>query len=235
VLNLKKIAVTGSLGAGKSTVCSLFQEFGAYTVSADQIVHQLLSEPILPASKNLNTSQEVVLSIRQKVVALLGNEILYDDKDEKTKNLRINKTKVANIVFDDKTKLEALTKILHPIVMNTIEKEYQKALQAHTQTLFVAEVPVLFEMYDQEPELKKRYEKWFDATLCVVCDKETAQKRFLNKTHDQEALTNFNKRSKMQLSEEEKVKRSDYILANNGRQELQQQVLSLYNTLIKIP
>ena len=43
MLKLKKIAVTGGLAAGKTTVCQLFKELGAYVVSADEIVHQLLS------------------------------------------------------------------------------------------------------------------------------------------------------------------------------------------------
>ncbi len=43
MLKLRKVAVTGGLSCGKSSVCRIFKEFGAYVVSADEIVHQLLS------------------------------------------------------------------------------------------------------------------------------------------------------------------------------------------------
>ena len=42
MLKLKKIAITGGIASGKSTVCRLLGELGAYVVSADAIVHELL-------------------------------------------------------------------------------------------------------------------------------------------------------------------------------------------------
>ena len=43
MLILKKVAVTGGISSGKSTVTGIFQKLGAYVVSADQIAHQFLS------------------------------------------------------------------------------------------------------------------------------------------------------------------------------------------------
>ncbi len=53
MLKLKKVAVTGGLSCGKSLVCRILQELGAYVVSADNIVHQLLSS-------DTNLGQEVI-------------------------------------------------------------------------------------------------------------------------------------------------------------------------------
>ncbi len=39
------LGVTGSIGAGKTTVAMLFKKLGAYVIDADKIVHQLLDEP----------------------------------------------------------------------------------------------------------------------------------------------------------------------------------------------
>ena len=61
MLKLKKIAVTGGLAAGKTTVCQIFKELGAYVVSADEIVHQLLSPDT---------------AVGQQVVSLLGSDIV---------------------------------------------------------------------------------------------------------------------------------------------------------------
>ena len=63
MLKIKKVAVTGGLAAGKTTVCQLFKELGACVVSADEIVHQLLS----PGT-----------AVGQQVVSLLGSDIISD-------------------------------------------------------------------------------------------------------------------------------------------------------------
>jgi dephospho-CoA kinase len=41
MLTLRKVAITGGLSSGKSTVCRFLAEEGAYVVSADEIVHSL--------------------------------------------------------------------------------------------------------------------------------------------------------------------------------------------------
>jgi len=59
MLTLRKVAITGGLSSGKSSVCQIFQELGAYIVSADEIVHRLLA-PQSPVS--------------EKIIELLGQE-----------------------------------------------------------------------------------------------------------------------------------------------------------------
>ena len=57
MLILRKVAITGGLSCGKSSVCRIFKELGAYVVSADKIVHQLLSPDT---------------NLGQKVIKLIG-------------------------------------------------------------------------------------------------------------------------------------------------------------------
>lgn len=112
--------MTGGLASGKSTVCRILKELGAYTVDADTIVHQLLSP------KN---------AVGSKVIQLLGTNIITEDQ--------IDRTKVANIVFKQPKLLTALEKILHPEVQKAIDREYDQIMSE--VPLFVAEVPLLFE------------------------------------------------------------------------------------------
>ena len=123
MLALKKIAVTGGLASGKSTVCALLKKRGAYVVSADEIVHQLLS-PHTP--------------LGQQVIKLLGSDIVNDHQ--------LDRKKIARIVFSNPQKLEALEKLLHPQVLNEIETAYQKIKQRSDYRCFVAEVPLLYEI-----------------------------------------------------------------------------------------
>lgn len=121
MLTLLKAAVTGGLSSGKSTVCQIFRGLGSYVVSADAIVHQLLSP---------NTS------LGQEVIKLIGVEIVTG----KT----IDRKKIADKVFSNPQLLNQLEKLLHPAVLTEMTKEYQKAKELGAP-LFVAEVPLLFE------------------------------------------------------------------------------------------
>ena len=88
-IKLLKIAVTGEVASGKSTVCNYFKQLGAYVVDADEIAHKLLSSKQTP--------------VGQKIIKFLGTDIL--EKGE------ISREKIADIVFDDLEKLEILDAI----------------------------------------------------------------------------------------------------------------------------
>ncbi|HSX03898.1 MAG TPA: dephospho-CoA kinase [Rhabdochlamydiaceae bacterium] len=122
MLGLKKLAVTGGLSSGKTTVCKIFESLGAYYVSADQIVHRLLS----PKTK-----------IGKEIIDLLGPEIVNGDQ--------FDRAKIAEKVFSQKDKLYALEQILHPAVIDEIKTLYDQIKKAGKYALFVAEVPLLFE------------------------------------------------------------------------------------------
>ena len=122
MLALKKIAVTGGLASGKSVVCQIFKTLDAYVVSADEIVHQLLS------------SDPVIV---QQVISLLGPEVLSEQK--------LDRKKIAEKVFPHPEKLQALEKILHAAVFKEIENRYQLVKNKTKYNLFVAEVPLLYE------------------------------------------------------------------------------------------
>lgn len=124
MLKLLKLAVTGGVASGKSTVCSFLQEFGAAVVNMDLVVYELLSQ-------NNNCIQ--------KVLSLLGNEVCADDG--------IDRKKVADIVFQFPEKLEQLERIVHPFVREEVRARYMHACGTNASA-FVVEVPLLFETED---------------------------------------------------------------------------------------
>jgi len=121
-LKLKKLVITGGLSCGKSTVCRIFQTLGAYVISADEIVHQLLSPDT---------------QLGQQVIELIGSDIL--------KNGCIDRSAIAMKVFRDRELLSKLENLIHPVVRTEIEKKYQEISKKGTYTLFVAEIPLYFE------------------------------------------------------------------------------------------
>ncbi|MBN1914729.1 MAG: dephospho-CoA kinase [Parachlamydiales bacterium] len=120
MLTLQKIAITGEPGSGKSTVCDIFQQYHAYVVHADNIVHHLLKNE----------------TIIQKIIELLGSGIVT--------NNQIDHQKVADLVFTHPEALQKLENLLHPLVKREIAVQMHQAL-LQRYSLFVAEIPLLFE------------------------------------------------------------------------------------------
>ena len=119
------VAVTGGIGAGKSTALESFRRHGAATVSSDEIVHHLLA-----------TDPEV----KAALVERLGEEILGDDGDP-------DRERIALRVFRDREALDFLEKLLHPLV----SREYmawreQLAKLPNPPQVCVTEVPLLYEV-----------------------------------------------------------------------------------------
>jgi len=198
MLTLRKIAVTGGLSSGKSSVCRILKNLGAYVVSADEVVHQLFSHP----------------KLKQKLVELLGNEVIVKDQ--------IDRSKVAAKVFSDPNLLEALEKLIHPLVYREILRQYRiQAGKKTPPTLFVAEIPLLFESGG---------DKIFSFSVAVITDKERCFERFHQLTDmDWEE---FNKRAGRQLPQEEKARLATCTIENNGSlQELCPKVENLYKHL----
>lgn len=198
MLMLRKIAVTGGLACGKSSVCQIFRDLGAYVVSADEIVHQLLS------SKT---------SLGQQIIALLGNDIVVNDQ--------IDRSAVAKKVFPNKALLQSLQKLLHPAVMAEIERQYHQVKEQNNVPLFVAEIPLLFEIAKEAD---------FDAAVAVFADDEVSRKRF--KAATGYGNEEYNRRKLQQLPPEEKAKRANHVIYNQGSlKQLRQSVEKLFQTL----
>lgn len=184
-----KVAITGGLSCGKSTVCHFLKQLGAYTVSADKIVHELLSD-----------SEELV----NKVTKLLGDEVMKEGK--------LNRKAIAEQVFEHPHLLLELEQLLHPHVFEQIADEHGKAAD---HLLFAAEIPLLFET---EAECD------YDKTIAVTS----------NSAKERSGLTAdaFEKRTARQLPPEEKARRADIVIQNDGTlDELQMAVAKVYHQL----
>lgn len=192
MLNLRKVAITGSLSSGKSTVCRYFKEKGAFVVEADDIVHQLLT-PNTPLGR--------------QVIELLGADIVI--------NHQIDRSKIAKKVFNRANLLKSLETIIHPAVKHEIDKEYEKAKNEGKAPLFVAEIPLLFEA---------GFDKDFDVTVMVDTDLKTCEMRYQSQ--------DFKERQRRQMAPEEKVKKADFVIKNNGSiEDLKEQMDKLFKQL----
>ena len=123
------VAITGGIGAGKSTALDAFRAHGAATVSSDEIVHHLVATDD---------------AVRDALVERLGPEILGEDG-------RPDRARIAEAVFGDPERLAWLEALLHPLV----SREYltwreQLAQLDDPPRICVTEVPLLYEVGAQD-------------------------------------------------------------------------------------
>lgn len=118
------VAITGSIGAGKSTALAAFRAHGAATVSSDEIVHHLLAED---------------LDVRAALVERFGDGILGEDG-------RPDRRRIGERVFGDRDALDWLERLLHPRVSaEYLQWREQLASLPNPPRVCVTEVPLLFE------------------------------------------------------------------------------------------
>lgn len=110
-----KIAITGGIGSGKSTVASYLKEKGFPVFSCDEIYEELLQD-----DKFLKLLTEP-----------FGREIIKDGK--------LDRKALAGIVFGDRKALERLNTVAHPPIIR------EALHRAEGYSLSFCEVPLLFE------------------------------------------------------------------------------------------
>jgi len=115
------LAVTGSLGSGKSSVARILKGLGLAVLDADAIAHDCI-KPRKPAYR--------------KIVSLFGKEVLKKDRS-------IDRSKLGKQVFRDGLLLKRLNSIVHPWVIEVIKKEIRKARLRNKP--IVLDVPLLVE------------------------------------------------------------------------------------------
>ena len=190
-----KIGITGSLASGKSTVAKTLAKMGFTVLNADELVHRLL----------LKGSEAYT-----EVLDAFGLDILGPGQ-------QVDRKKLGEIVFKDKSKLELLESIIHPKIRKCM-KTKREDLTSKGEDIAFYDVPLLFE---------KKMETQFDQIVVVSCSEDLQVKRLMarEKLNKGQALS----RIALQLPMKEKEKKANLVIMNNeGLLELEQKVRSIY-------
>ena len=116
------IGLTGGIASGKSTVAKILAELGAVVIDADKVGHEAL-RPHTEAWR--------------KVVAAFGKEILGQNEE-------IDRSKLAQLVFNDPKGLKRLNSIMHPLMHEMVRKKIE-GLRREGVRVVVLEATLLIE------------------------------------------------------------------------------------------
>jgi dephospho-CoA kinase len=191
---MRKLGLTGGIASGKSAVAAMLRELGFDIIFADEI-SRLLLEPGQAAYDE---------AIRE-----FGREIVQA-------NGKIDRKKVAAIVFADRAKLDRLNGIVHPRVESQILEQFAEwERQGNAKVAFV-EAALLVEA---------GYMKNLDGLIVTWCTPEQQMARLKSRgMSEQDARA----RIAAQMPVEEKLKLATYKIDCSGSiEETRQQVETL--------
>ena len=140
-----KIGLTGSIGTGKSFIANLFREKSYLVIDSDACVNEIYQTDIV-----------FFKFIQQHFPSVIKDKI-------------INRKKLGDIVFSDKSKLQLLESYLHPklkIMRDHIVEAHQKEL------LIVFDIPLLYE---------KNIDAEMDIVIVTDCAVEIQKQRVLTR------------------------------------------------------
>jgi len=190
----KIIGVTGGIGSGKTTVCRFFSEFGVPVYSADFQAKKIMDDPI----------------IIQKIKTIFDQNVIGE-------NQKLDRKKIATIVFDNPKKLQQLNAIVHPIV----QQDFEKWIQKHQNYRYIIkEVAIIFETNSQDQ---------YDKIILVTAPEDIRIKRVAKRDNlsEQEIIN----RIKNQLPDSEKRIFSDIVIENINLSETYKNTKNTYYLL----
>lgn len=119
------LGITGSSGAGKSTVCEILErKYSSQTINADKIAKQL-------SKQGTNYLKEIIQNF--------GDDILLEDGE-------LNRRKLANIIYSNPEKRDELNNITFKYIKNEIKEQIAKS----NNNIIAIDAPLLLEANLQE-------------------------------------------------------------------------------------
>jgi dephospho-CoA kinase len=173
------LGVTGSLGTGKSFVASVLRSLGAKVLDADRMAHESLAKGS---------------ASYKRIVKLFGSGVL--DKSGK-----INRSKLAGLVFKNKQALKKLNGIIHPDVIRKIKYNIRKARE---DAVVVIDAPLLVEA---------RLTGMVDKLIVVKASKKNQYRRCARSLGIGKEECERRLRNQMPLAK--KLKLADYVIRND--------------------
>lgn len=180
------IGLTGGIASGKSTVTKYLNSLGYKVIDFDKLSREVL------------TNKFVI----KELAITFGDYIIENDK--------VNRSRLAKIIFSDRYARERLNGIMHPRIYMKATRELKKL---NNEKIVFLDIPLLFESKNSYPKFYSQInETW------VISANEYVQRTRLM-LRDQITLEEAEGKIKSQLKLQLKEKLADVIIYNNGNLE----------------
>ena len=177
------IGITGGIGSGKSVLCSLFTGLGRITINADEAAKRIADEDVMA---------------RTAIVREFGREAYLP-------NGKLDRKRIASIVFNDEMKMMILNSIVHPLVLKEIEYQLDVISPLQAPPYVLVEAALIFE---------SGMEHSLDHVVVVAADEETCVQRVM--VRDKISREEVRKRIASQMPQSKKEKLADFVVHNNS-------------------
>ncbi len=165
-----------------------------------------LNVPIYDTDSRAKNLSNINPEIRKQVIDIFGEEAYSGEV--------MNRRYVSSIVFSDKTKINTLTSIIHPYV----SEDFSQWLSEHQDAPYILqESAIMFETNSD-----KRLDKIITVYVPLLLRVQRVRLRDPQRT-EEEIMWIINQ----QISDEEKIKMSDYVIYNDNTKDLMTQVKEL--------
>ena len=192
---MKRIGLTGNIGSGKSTVARIFEILGVPVYHAD-----LQAREILESGK-----------VVEQINNLFGKEVIKSQQ-------QVDRKALAAIVFNDKSKLETLNNLIHPLV----EYDFAEWCNLHKESVYILhEAAILFE---------SGFDRLFDANILVTAPEALCISRVM--ARDSITTEMVMDRIQNQWSQNKKQKLAQYEVINDEVVMLIPQVLAIHREIL---
>jgi dephospho-CoA kinase len=191
---MKVLGLTGGIGSGKSMVASRFAQLGADVIDADRLAREVV-EPGQPALKEIATA--------------FGTDILLPDG-------RLDRGKLARIIFADPVARGTLNAITHPRIRERMDAEI--SARRSRAGVLVVDIPLLYE---------NDRSRAVETVIVVWVDPKTQLRRLQER--DGLSVEEARQRIAAQMPLDEKRARADVVIDNSGsREKTRRQVEAVY-------
>jgi dephospho-CoA kinase len=193
-----RIGLTGGIASGKSAVSAMLREMGFFVLDADALAHKLI-EPGQPA--------------HDEVLAEFGSSLADG-------NGRIDRVKLAAIVFADRARLERLNAIVHPRVEQALFRQFGEWERNGVRDAAFVEAALIVEA---------GIHKKLDALVVAWCTPDQQLERLMARGMSE---ADARRRIGSQLTLEEKLRHATYSIdCSQSIDETRQQVTALASRL----
>jgi len=217
-----RVGLTGGLGSGKSTVAATLRELGAEVIEADELGRAVM---------------EPGQAVYEEIVREFGPAVVCEDG-------RLDRAKLAELAFRG-GRLDDLNAIVHPAVIAAQGDWMRSIFQRNHEAIVVVESALIFEV---ERDARQRGESegilsfWrrrFDRIILVTASEDLKIARYVERRSpgkwDEQVAADARSRLAMQIGDEQKASRADFVIENNSNlTELRQRVEAVWQQLIEL-